>query len=186
MSIRENSILSCASFFFPGLGQGSCEARGLFLNPSLPCWLLPRPPPAGSSALTSVAGWPPRTRPGGLSLPVAGQPLRDRKAVGSLGFERPTSLQGRVTFPEQGTLSDQQRWGLAQYFHLQVDRGVPCGGAVSRRSRHRGRRRWICFHPHLTRGPWSRHPLSVLPQLPLLLSEGDHRTSIRGCPDPTG
>lgn len=59
---------------------------------------------------------------------MAGQPLRDQKAVGSLGFERPTSLQGRVTFPEQGTLSDQQRWGLAQYFHLQVDRGVPCGG----------------------------------------------------------
>ena len=34
-------------FTFPVLAQGSCDARGLFLNPSLPCWGWAWPGPQG-------------------------------------------------------------------------------------------------------------------------------------------
>ena len=59
-TLKQNSILqSCqklrlGQFTFPVLAQGSCDARGLFLNPSLPCcgWAWPGPQGLGHSHLS--------------------------------------------------------------------------------------------------------------------------------------
>ena len=59
-TLKKNSILqSCqklrlGQFTFPVLAQGSCDARGLFLNPSLPCcgWAWPGPQGLGHSHLS--------------------------------------------------------------------------------------------------------------------------------------